>query len=388
MESEEFDSPNGKKVLAALAVVFFAWGSLWSGTHALQLVRQNSLNANNDIGTRAASAVNSLPVAVNSSSKRIANDSGLSKTANDSTPGLTGPNISNSTSFKETVDVAGTVKILFGGDVMLDRGVRKLGEENGYASLFADLVPLFKEEDLVVANLEGTITDNPSKTLLWNGAMSKELTFTFDPKTAPVLAEAGFSAFSLANNHSDNFGRSGVAETRKYLEAAGLKWFGDPGNLSGTESVVTIKGLKIALVGYNSFDSGLANILSDIRRLSAEGDFVIVMPHWGEEYQAATDGERDMARQLIAAGAKAIIGSHPHVVQDQTFIGDVPVFYSLGNLLFDQYFSPQVMSGELVELDLVPSASGPRLSDIKIRRTSTASRQGVQLVGSVMDFWP
>jgi poly-gamma-glutamate synthesis protein (capsule biosynthesis protein) len=276
-----------------------------------------------------------------------------------------------------------TLTILMAGDVMLDRDVRRLGNMYGYDSLLADIAPLFKSADVTVANLEGPISSSPSKTLLPNGhIVTDDLSFTFATATALVLKKAGVSLVSLANNHSLNLGQSGLAETKSWLDAAGVGWFGDPLNASGNEAVFAKNGITVAFVGYHAFEPGFARVKKSVEDLSADGDFVIVMPHWGEEYQAhpsaMTEGE---ARELVAAGARAIVGSHPHIVMGHEWIGGVPVFFSLGNLLFDQYFSTSTMQGMIVKLELSRNDGLVSLDRVSVYETSLASRRGAELVG-------
>lgn len=271
-----------------------------------------------------------------------------------------------------------SLTILMGGDIMFDRGVRQLGQAYGYDSLFANITPLFKTADIVVANLEGPVTSNQSKTLLPNGTYGSQLTFTFATTTPAALVKAGVNLVSLANNHTDNFGQSGYKETQHWLDAAGLAWFGDPWNSTSTERIVCQKGMCIAFVGYHAFIPGFDRIVKEVKRLSDLGDFVIVMPHWGVEYSPHSTADQEAkARALVAAGADAIIGSHPHVVEDHEWIGSVPVYYSLGNLLFDQYFSTSTMSGELVEMRLNKTGAGIHLDRLRTYEVSTASKKGI-----------
>jgi len=282
-----------------------------------------------------------------------------------------------------------TLTIMMGGDVMFDRGIRKLGEASGYDGLLAPVADLFARADIATVNLEGPITGNASRTLFNDGSTGRELTFTFATATAAVLARAHVTAVSLANNHTANFGQPGFEETEQWLDAAGLAHFGDPWNGTSTEVVFDKNGIKVAFVGYHAFAPGLNGIVTDVRRLASEGYFVIVMPHWGDEYSASsTPLQRGVARDLVDAGAGAIVGSHPHVIEPHewlqsaaatstgTLLRHVPVFYSLGNLLFDQYFSPAVMAGNIVEIDLERTGTTTRLTGAKLYDTSTASRAG------------
>lgn len=270
---------------------------------------------------------------------------------------------------------------------MLDRGVRLVGQKYGYDSLFATITPLFKEADIAVVNLEGPITSNRSKTVMANGRTNESLTFTFDTKVAEALAKAGITMVSLANNHTDNFGSAGLAETKNWLSKAGIQWFGDPWNSTSTEAIILKNGIQVAFVGYHSFQPGFERVLDSVKSLTEQGNFVIVMPHWDQEYATSSSPlVRAQARTLVSAGAGAVVGAHPHVVLEHAWMGDVPVFYSLGNLLFDQHFSPEVMKGNIVKLHLVRQGKKVVIDDIKIYETSIASRRGIEVDMEPVDF--
>ena len=263
-----------------------------------------------------------------------------------------------------------------GGDIMLDRYIRSLGEAYGYDSLFTGISKYFQSADIGVANLEGPVTTNPSKTFI-NGATTDSLFFTFAPKSVEAVAHAGITLVSLANNHTGNFDRSGVNETHYWLAKAGVSWFGDPDNLTSTEKTVCKNTICVTFVGYSEFHKGYPQTVDLVKKLSDQGRFVIVMAHWGDEYATTlpvrVQGE---ARGFVNAGAKAVIGSHPHVVENTEWIGDVPIVYSLGNLIFDQYFSPEVMKGELVELTISKNAGVTELKKMQTYTVSNTSKKG------------
>lgn len=259
-----------------------------------------------------------------------------------------------------------SVTVIVGGDMMFDRGIRAIGERNGYESLFDESIKkLFDSADIVMANLEGPITDNPSKTLI-DGKTTDSFTFTFSPLVANALKEVRITAVSLANNHTDNFGLDGYLRTQENLESFDIIWFGNPWNSTSTSllsknswndspstTFVDKNGVRVAFIGYHGFHSGVDNIISEIHRATERNAFVIVMPHWGEEYTSIpSEKMRLYAKAFVDAGADAVIGAHPHIVADQEWIGDTPVFYSLGNLLFDQYFSEETKHGLLVKLHI------------------------------------
>jgi|GEM_PF-625205 len=405
MDDQEEKAISARDVISALAVFVFVWGSLWLGSTDISIgggdlgkLRttardglQSVMAAAGNLFTTSLEITTGTDENLGEAGNQAVDENDSAKTRQASPLPTLLPGTANASHGDKKITPSDpgvrTLKILIGGDVMLDRGIRKLGEKNGYETLFADLTPLFKEADLVVANLEGPITTSPSKTLLANGKISPELTFTFAPKTATALAKAGFTTVSLANNHTGNFYQTGLDQTRKYLRAAGLEYFGSPSNASSSSLTVNKNGISVAFVGYHAFSPGFDGILTSIERLSKEGYFVIVMPHWGEEYASTSSASmKNQARKFVAAGAKAIFGAHPHVVEDHNYIGDVPVFYSLGNLLFDQYFSSEVMRGNLVEMILEETPEGVIIRSLRIYETSTASKQGVKLVGSPVDF--
>lgn len=266
---------------------------------------------------------------------------------------------------ESTIEKQKTISVMIGGDIMFDRGIRAIGQRNGYNSLFDDSIKqLFKKADVVIANLEGPITEKSSKTLV-SGKTTDSFTFTFSPAAADALKDAGISVVSLANNHTDNFGSEGYFSTQQYLRDAGIEWFGNPWNSTSTKltlrsepdsavsTIIESNGITIALVGYHAFQLGVDRVVDEIRRVSGPSVFTIVMPHWGEEYVMAPSAKmRTYARAFITAGADAVIAAHPHIIAEHEWINGVPVYYSIGNLLFDQYFSPEVKRGLIVELNI------------------------------------
>lgn len=171
------------------------------------------------------------------------------------------------------------------------------------------------------------------------------------------------------------------------MKEYGLEWFGDPNNATTSELIVSKNGMNIAFVGYHAFAKGFDNVVGQVKRLADGGNFVIVMPHWGEEYATSSSALiRSQARTLVSAGAKAVVGSHPHVILEHSWMGDVPVMYSLGNLLFDQQFSPRVTKGNILELKLVKNNNIVKVDKARIYETSIASRRGIDVNMQAVDF--
>lgn len=280
--------------------------------------------------------------------------------------------------------------ILFIGDMMFDRGVRTRiiaqGAEDTFASTTRFLASQF---DLAIGNLEGPITSNPSKTVDAQGRAIPGFSFTFPTSTAQLLKDSGIDIVSLANNHADNFGPGGFRETIQWLEKSGIAFFGNAENSvtngvpsqistiscidSSMQSGILDRPYCIGLVGYHGLiEDGEAEVLSEIKTLAAAKqshqaatqsvnpanrtepapDFIIVFPHWGNEYQKTPTAEQKrLAHAWIDAGADMIIGAHPHIVESMEMYKGKPVIYSLGNYMFDQYFSYNTTHGLAVGLE-------------------------------------
>ena len=235
------------------------------------------------------------------------------------------------------------------GDMMLDRNVAKKMSTSGLGYVFKNLAGpdkgLYPGPDFIVANLEGAFAPMRIKT-------TKSIAFRFDPALAAQLKKYGFTTVSLANNHNVDMGWANVDFTKKTLSAAGVQYFGD-GLREGAQFTLISEsvgpsGERVAFIGLNNTDHALKmdSVRAAIKTARLQANYVIVMPHWGVEYKRLSrQPERDLARQLIDLGATAVIGAHPHVVQEMELYKGKPIFYSLGNFIFDQYFSRDTQEG-------------------------------------------
>lgn len=244
------------------------------------------------------------------------------------------------------------VTIMAFGDMMLGRSVETDVTENDLSILFKNIKgkkdQLFKGQDFVIANLEGPIIQEPLPQF-------KTIQFGFDPVVTPQLSAIGFDGFSLANNHALDQKVKGLEETKMHLEENGLFWFGD----QIQEDIEFVRyqetGNKtVAFVGFNTTDNPARTgaMVEVVREAKENADTVVVMMHWGAEYQhlAYSIRQQSYAHELVDAGADVIIGGHPHVVQPMEVYNGVPILYSLGNFIFDQWFSEETEEGFAVGL--------------------------------------
>jgi len=259
-----------------------------------------------------------------------------------------------------------TLTIVFFGDAMFDRSVRSLMNQNGFDYPFAHVTDFVRSHDLAVLNLEGVYTRHESVSV-------KDLTrlqFTFDPQGIDALKKAGFSAVSQANNHSFDFGREGLVESKVSLSARGIDPFGDYFNETDP-LLIEKKGQKIALIGFNEFGGrNHDRIDSGIIKAKNDGYIAIVFAHWGEEYERfPNDFQKETARHFIDMGADVVIGAHPHVIEPIEEYKGKPIFYSLGNFIFDQYFSKDTQEGIALTLEVNKREIDFFVTPFKIERT-------------------
>ena len=243
---------------------------------------------------------------------------------------------------------------------MFDRYIRESVAKYGkgdYSYVFGQIKNKLAGYDLVVGNLEGPITDKSSVSVGTAMDVKENLKFTFDPSVAKTLAENNIKLVDLGNNHILNQGEDGIAQTKKYLGEAGVQHFDDTGEDKSSTLVENIGGTKIGFVNYNySVAGSFERAIADIGAVKKKSDVVIVCPHWGTEFKVGDPGQkiRAEAYQLIDAGADAIIGGHPHVIEDSEVYKNKKIYYSLGNFVFDQYFQKETMEGLGVELTIQP----------------------------------
>lgn len=237
-------------------------------------------------------------------------------------------------------------RLLFVGDIMLARGVEwRIGKTNLEYPL-SDVTEYLSAPNLTIGNFEGTIRTAPNQEL--DG-------FTFDttPTIAKIIAAAGIDFVSLSNNHSDNYGSKVVTSTRSTINDLGMTPFGDPYASTNFIGHTTVNGIAISFIGFHAFGEEPESIVDAIKDQKAAGNFVIVFPHWGNEYEVTPSvAQTDAAHLFIDSGADAIIGAHPHVIQTYENYKGIPIIYSLGNFLFDQSWSTPTSQGLTLGFDI------------------------------------
>lgn len=257
------------------------------------------------------------------------------------------------------------VTLLFGGDMMLDRGVRNSVNKNfagDYSKLF-DNLNILKEADVVFANLEGPASDQGKD-------MKNLYSFRMDPSILPAMKGAGINVVSVANNHVGDWGREAYIDTLDRLKENEILFTGGGITKSEAERPVIIEkyGIKIGYLAFSDVGPDWMKATEDqpglliardprfeeiISNASREVDHLIVSFHFGDEYKLIhNERQEELAHRAIDAGAKIVIGHHPHVIQDTEVYKNGFIAYSLGNFIFDQSWSQPTMKGMLLEIKL------------------------------------
>ena len=250
-----------------------------------------------------------------------------------------------------TPDRLGRVTLNAVGDIMLERDLITLMDENGSIYPFASVAVLLGEADLTIGNMEGTFTERGVRA-------DKFYAFRTPPRHAAGLTEAGIDIVSVGNNHAMDYGAEGLEDTLDALVAEGVLYSGAGSDEAAARepALATVNGLTIAFLSYNAaatyeaFPAGastpgvaradVASIREDVSAALQDTDVVVVSLHAGAEYTDAPTAEQTMlARAAIDAGAALVLGHHPHVLQGWERYGDGYIFYSLGNFVFDLDFN-------------------------------------------------
>lgn len=184
------------------------------------------------------------------------------------------------------------------------------------------------------------------------------LQFNCSPSYLPEAAK-WFTAFTLANNHTDNQGAEGFRETQQQLDKNGIQYFGNydykavedacevislPVSVTNDDKTTTKGKLPVAVCAYHGvFGVPPAEAVAEIKKYNPYMP-VIAMPHMGVEYKSSPDQIKgDFYRSLIDSGADMVIGDHPHWIQTTESYKGHLIVYSMGNFMFDQQDTPEVV---------------------------------------------
>lgn len=262
---------------------------------------------------------------------------------------------------KEDVSIAVT------GDVMFARnmpGVLSLD-----SSPFSGVSDVVSNVDLLLINFENAATSS-------GDALKGDVPLKCDPSYVPLAKANNVTVAGLANNHAIDYGITGMQDTIENLKNADITPMG-AGNTEDEAHQAVVKdvnGRKITILNYmdsNNFAEYSYDVMpyangsspgysaydsEDAQKQISENndsDLIVAYMHFGNEYSnSPNDDQVKIAHELIDYGADIVIGSHPHVTQGIEMYNGKPIFYSLGNFIFDQS-NTATHSAYFVQIDLV-----------------------------------
>lgn len=311
------------------------------------------------------------------------------------------------------------VELVFGGDVIPHGEVKDVARlhartgapppeggrapslnHEGWDHVFGPIADVLRTADVGVVNLETPVTDNKK-------AVARELLFNAPSAMVHALASAGVKVVSTANNHARDQHPAGMLETLRHLDAAGIRHTGTGATKDAAwePAFVDVRGVKVGFLSFTRMLNGFSNpkdaqaphvalvpysghethrgiqseqAVEAVRAAAARCDALIVLVHWGTEYKGEPRPEdRELGRALLDAGARAVIGHHPHVLQPlesyQTVDGRKGLIaYSLGNLVANQDRFYQHAAG-------TKSSGGDRRDSMLLRLSLVRPMPGVSV---------
>lgn len=251
----------------------------------------------------------------------------------------------------EPAVMAEPVTLLFTGDVLLSDYVLNNYKSNGIDGVLSpELQDEMKSSDITVINNEFPFSTRGTQ------APDKQFTFRVDPAYVSLLTDMGVDIAGLANNHVLDYGTQALLDTFDTLDNAGIDYIGAGNDIARASALITKQAggktfgflaasrvipvvswdVRNATPGvFTTYDPAL--LVAAIEQAKDRCDYLTVFVHWGiERDEYPQDYQVSMAEQYIDAGADLVIGSHPHVLQGITYYKDKPIFYSLGNFIFNQ----------------------------------------------------
>lgn len=287
----------------------------------------------------------------------------------------------------------GIIVLRFGGDCLLaDHYERDSPDSTGPAFAGFDA---FDGADIAMVNLECPVTVRGER-------VEKPFTFRMHPRFLPALQLAGIDIVNIANNHIFDFGPVGLFDTIQYLDSLEIGHVGAGRNEAEAHTAVikTVRGKRVGFLGYygggeapaaNGRKPGVADrklyyIKKDIARLRAKehADYVIVNFHWGTEKAVSPDpGQVAFAHAIVDAGADAIVGHHPHVLQGIERYGRAVIAYSIGNLIFGGN-SRSSYDTAILELRLGGTETGCALLPVRVTNWHAAMLEGAPADSVIM----
>lgn len=241
-----------------------------------------------------------------------------------------------------TVSVVGDCTLGTDENFYYETSLNAYYDSYGKDYFFQNVKSIFENDDLTIANFEGTLTESTYR-------QDKLFAFKAPPAYAGIVSSGAIEAVTMANNHSKDYGEDSYTDTLANLEKEGIVHFGYE-----ETAVMDVKGIKIGLVGIYELDDHLertTQLKENIAKVKAEGaELIIVIFHWGNEKETVPDSNQmTLGRLAIDEGAHLVCGHHPHVLQGIETYKNCNIVYSLGNFCFGGNSAPSDMDSMIFQ---------------------------------------
>ena len=238
-----------------------------------------------------------------------------------------------------------------------DTSLNAYYENYGSAYFLQNVKSIFSQDDLTIANFEGTLTESDAR---------EDKTFAFKGPASftSILTDGSVEAVNTANNHSHDYGDQSYEDTMTALDAAGIVHFG-----YDETAVMDVKGIKVGMVGIYELKDHLEReqqLKDNIAKVKADGaQLIVVIFHWGNETETVPDSNQTtLGRLAIDEGADLVCGHHPHVLQGiETYKGK-NIIYSLGNFCFGGNSSPSDMDTMIYQQTFTITSEGVQADNV------------------------
>ncbi len=274
----------------------------------------------------------------------------------------------SSTPSPSITDSPPLISMVFTGQIVPARCVQAETDRRGSADyIYENVRDLISNADLAVGTLNAAITDTPPMT-----GCVETFVLVGSPIQADAMANAGFDLMSIATNHIKNCGLTSCGDDAFYdtldnLARVGIQAVGAGENSAQAIApvIVEVSGVRFGFVSLGQIEPlafageetpGIGvlneeNLRSAIAAARKGSDVVILLPHWGPEYTHLPNfSQMNLARIAVEAGADLVVGNHTHYIQAYVQHLGVPIFFGLGNFIFDQTQEPQRQQSLIVRM--------------------------------------
>lgn len=228
-----------------------------------------------------------------------------------------------------TISAAGDCTL--GVDYHYNNAFNDCYKAKGSAYFLKNVKKIFSKDDITITNLEGPLTTSRNR-------VPSTFTFKGSPRYTSILTKGSVEVVNLANNHTRDYGTSGLSDTKKALKKSKISYCH-----TSTIAYKKVKGVKVAFLGFNQLSGVSKKQVKDGigKAKKAKAKIIVVSFHWGVERTYEPNSlQKSLGRYAIRCGASLVLGHHPHVLQGIEKYKGRYIVYSLGNFCYGGHTCP------------------------------------------------